>query len=290
MLPALLVASLVVSGVVGVPARAVEADAAADGRDAKVLALDPRRSEGLPPELEAIGVDDRAGATLPADVALTDHEGRAVKLADYFDGRRPVLLTLAYYSCPMLCTLVLNALNDGLRGLAWPLGSEYRVVTVSIDPRDTPAIAKEKRENYLNSYGRRAEDDGWVFLTGSEAEVKRLAASVGFHYRWDEPSQQYAHAAAAFVASPRGVLSRTLYGLSFPSRDLRLSLVEAADGSVGSAIDKVLLFCFHYDPAARSWVLAATRVMQAGGALTVLLLAALLVPAWRRERTRTAAA
>jgi protein SCO1/2 len=264
-------------------ARAVETEDA--GRAARVQAMDPRRSEVAPPELEAIGIDDRAGTTVPADVSLVDHQGRAVRIGDYFDGRRPVVLTLAYYSCPMLCTLVLNGVNDGLRALAWPLGSEYRVVTVSIDPRDTSELAREKRANYLKSYGKEASDDGWVFLTGSESEVRRLANAVGFHYRWDEASQQYAHAAGAFVVTPKGVLSRVLYGLEFRERDLRLSLLEAAQGTVGSAMDKVLLFCFHYDPATKSWAVAATRVMQAGGLLTVLLLAGWLVPNWRRSHS-----
>lgn len=243
-------------------------------------------AEGLPAELEGMGIDDKPGAELPKDVVLKDAAGKPVALGSFFDGTRPTVLTLAYYSCPMLCTLVLNAVNNGLKDVAWNMGNEYRVVTISIDPRDTPEIAGEKQANYLRDYGRAAGSDAWTFLTGDEASVRKVADAIGFKYRWDEPTQQYVHAAAAFVLTPDGKVSRTLYGIEFPGRDLRLALVEASGGKIATAVDRLLLFCFHYDPQARGYVLAATRVMRAGGVLTALLLVLWLLRLWRGERPR----
>lgn len=268
------------------PARAADPEPPSPAARAR----DPRSAEGVPPELEEVGLEDTTGAALPLDVTLVDENGRTVTLAEYYDGSKPVLLTLAYYSCPMLCTLVLNAVNDGLRELAWNLGREYRVITVSIDPNDTPEVAKEKKANYLKAYGRYADESAWTFLSGTETEVKRLADAIGFRYAWDETTQQYAHAAAAYVTTPTGTVSRILSGLSYSGNTLRLSLAEAADGKVGSALERVLLFCFHYDPASQSYVLAAQRLMTAGAVLTVVILAAWLLPWWRRERQRSAAA
>ena len=239
-----------------------------------------------PAELDGVGIADKAGTQLPGDVVLRDGEGREVRLDGYFDGRRPVVLALAYYSCPMLCTLVLNGMNDGLKEVAWTAGEEYRVVTVSIDPRDTAEIAKAKQASYVEEYGRRVTDDAWTFLTGDEDQVKRLADAVGFTYRWDEPSQQYVHAAGVFVLTPEGRVSRTLYGIEFKPRDLRMAITEASEGRIGSAIDQVLMFCFHYDPQSKGYVVAATRVMRAGGLLTVLILAGVVGRFWRRERLR----
>ncbi|MEW5853014.1 MAG: SCO family protein [Myxococcota bacterium] len=241
-------------------------------------------ADAMPAELKGIGIEERPGAELPRDLVFSNQEGQSVTLGSYLDGERPVLLVLAYYSCPMLCTLVLNGLNDGIKQLAWNAGDRYRVLTVSIDPRDGVDVARDKRANYVKAYGREVPARGWDFLVGTEENVRKLAQSVGFGYRWDEGTQQYAHAAGAFVVTPQGKLSRTLYGVVFPERDLRLSLVEASEGRMGGAWEKVLLFCFHYDPAARSYVLAATQVMRLGGLLTMLVLGGFLAWLWRRER------
>jgi protein SCO1 len=249
----------------------------------------PRANAGeptLPKELEGIDIDERPGASLPLDVRLRDGLGREVTLGSYFDGERPVVLVLAYYECPMLCTLVANGLLQSMKGLSWTPGKEYRVLVVSFDPRDTPEVARQKREAYVAAYGRPVVERGWEFLVGDEAEVRRLADAVGFHYAWDKETKQYAHAAGAFVNTPSGKLSRTLYGIAFPAKDLELALLEAGEGKLGSAWSRVLLFCFHYDTSQRGYVLATQRLMKASGALTVLLLGGFLLRMWRVERRR----
>ncbi len=243
-----------------------------------------RAEEAIPPELQDIGIDERAGAAVPTDAPLRDHAGRAVTLGRYFEGGKPIVLVLAYYRCPMICGLLINGMTEGLKGLAWTAGKEYRLVVLSFDPRDSPALASDKRESYLADYGRAVAEPGFEFLVGEEASVRRIADAVGFRYRWDAATQQYAHAAGAFVLTPEGKVSRTLYGISFQPNDLRLALLEASQGKLGGAWDRVLLFCFHYDPDARGYVLAARRVMMAGGALTVLALGGFLALLWRRER------
>jgi protein SCO1/2 len=238
----------------------------------------------IPAELRDIGIDDHAGQEVPRDIELTDQDGQRVRLGDYFDGKHPVVLALAYYECPMLCSMVLKGILDSMKEMRWTAGEEYRVVVVSFDGRDTPARAAQKRQNHVDAYHREVKGRGWDFLVGDAASVKQVAGAVGFHYRWDEREKQFAHAAGAFVLTPGGRISRTLYGMSFPG--LRLALLEAAEGKVGTVSEKFLLFCFHYDPAARGYVLATVRLMMAGGALTVLLLAAFLLRFWRAEKRR----
>jgi len=248
----------------------------------RALAGDP----ALPKELVGVDIEERPGALLPADVKLRDQEGRDVTLGSYLDGEHPVILVLAYYECPMLCSMVVNGLMLGMKGLAWTAGKEYRVVVVSFDPRDTPETARKKRASYLGAYGRPVPERGWEFLVGEEAEVRRVADAVGFRYRWEEETKQYAHAAGAFVFTPDGKLSRTLYGLNYSAKDLELSLLEASQGKLATAWGRVLLFCFHYDPAENKYVLATRRLMKAGGAFTVLGIGGMLLGFWRRERRR----
>lgn len=243
--------------------------------------------EAVPAEVQGISIEERPGAFVPRDIALRDSSGRAVTVGSYLDDGKPVVLVLAYYRCPMLCSLVITGMTDGLKDLDWAAGKDYRFLVVSFDPRDTLQIARDKRENYLKEYGRPISAGGFEFLTGDEANVKRLADSVGFHYRWDEATQQYAHAAGAFVLTPAGKLSRTLYGITFPAKNLRLSLVEASKGRLGTAWDQIILLCYHYDSAARGYVLAATRLMRAAGAATVVLLGIFLVRLARSGRTGT---
>jgi protein SCO1 len=244
------------------------------------------KDTNVPAELDGIDIEDRHGAELPRDIALRDQDGHAITTGDYLDGKRPVLLVLAYYDCPMLCTLVINGALEEMKKLPWAAGKEYRVVVVSFDPRDTTESARKKRLNYLDAYGRPVAEKGWDFLVGDEVQVKALAAAAGFHYRWDEGQKQFAHAAGAFVYTPDGRLSRTLYGITFPS--LKLALLEASEGKIGTVVDRVLLFCFHYDPLARGYVIATTRLVRASGALTLAALALWLLRFWRRERKATA--
>jgi protein SCO1/2 len=257
------------------------------------VAMAPRRALAadttVPPELAGIGIEERPGAPVPRDARLLDHEGRAVELGRYLEGDQPLVLVLAYYECPMLCSLVLNGALQAMKASPWTAGKEYRVAVVSFDPRDTPEAARQKRDNYVMAYGREVGPGGFDFLVGDEASVRRIADAVGFHYRWDEGTQQYAHAAGAFVITPDGRVSRALYGVSFPETHFRLALVEAGRGAIGTAWDRALLFCFHYDPNARGYVLATTRLVKASGVATVALLGIWLLRFWRGERARARA-
>ncbi len=242
-----------------------------------------RAEQALPKELEEISILEKPGAQVPLDAPLTNQDGQKLTLGDYLEGDKPLVLVLAYYHCPMLCNLVINGVADGLKQLAWSAGEKYRVLVVSFDPRDTLQLARDKRQLSLESYKREVPEKGFDFVVSDAASVKRIADAVGFRYKWDEAGQQYAHAAGAFVLTPKGALSRTLYGISFPADSLRMALLEASQGKLGGAWDQVVLFCFHYDPNARGYVLAATRLMRAGGAFTLLLLAAFFSRLWRKR-------
>jgi protein SCO1/2 len=241
----------------------------------------------VPATAKGIDIDDRRGSTAPKDLAFTNQDGKRVAFGDYFDGQHPVVVVMAYYECPMLCTLVLNGLSSGLSNLAWSPGKEFRVVTVSFDPRDTVEAASKKRASYVKSYGRFIGDRGWDFLVGDPDSVRKLADGIGFRYRWDAEQKQFAHAAGAFVFTSDGRLSQVLKGISFPERDLRLALTEASEGKLGSTWDQILLLCYHYDPAAGNYVLWSVRLMQMAGFLTVLLFGGWLLRMWRRDLARS---
>jgi protein SCO1/2 len=241
----------------------------------------------IPRPLQGIDIAERPGAELPRDLRLRDQEGREVVLGQYLEGNKPLVLVLAYYQCPMLCSLVLNGVLKAMKDTPLTAGQDYRMLVVSFDPRDTAEVAQKKRAAYVGAYGRDVGERGFDFLVGDEATVRRLADTVGFGYRWDAQTEQYAHAAGAFVFTPEGRLSRTLYGIAFPEGTFRLALVEAGRGAIGTTLDRVLLFCFHYDPEAQGYVLASKRLMKAGGAVMVLALGMLLLRLWRGERART---
>jgi protein SCO1/2 len=244
----------------------------------------PRAPSEIAPGLFAkVRFDQNLGATLPLDVPLRDERGRAVRLGDYF-GRRPVIVNLVYYECPMLCNEVLNALLRSLNALAFDAGKEFAVVTVSIDPGETPALAARKKAAYLGRYGRPGAGDGWHFLTGDEASIRRLAGAVGFHYVYDPRSDQYAHPAGIAIATSEGKIARYFLGISYPARDLRLGLVEAAAGRIGSPMDQILLMCFHYDPRTGRYNVAIMNVIRLLGGLTLAGLGTFLVVMFRRDR------
>lgn len=248
------------------------------------LATPARADSTLPTELEGIGIEDKHGARLPTELTFRDHTGSEVKLGDYLDGK-PLIVVLAYYQCPMLCSYVLNGITDAVRELDFGMGEGFRMLTVSFDPRDTAPLALAKRENYLRAYGKPTTGTRpWDFLLDQAGSAQKLADTVGFHYRWDEATGQYAHAAGIFVFTPDGRLSRVLYGMQWKPRDLRFTLIEASAGRLGSAWDQVLLFCFHYDPSAKGYILAATRIMRYFGGIFVLGLGYGLLRLWRRER------
>lgn len=237
-----------------------------------------------PANLKDIGIEPHLGEKLNLDLPFVDHEGKSVTLRDLMQDGKPILLSLAYYSCPSLCNFHLNGLNDAFKQLEKPLGSEFKLVVMSFDPREKPALAKAKRANYLKEYGRPEGDAGWYFLTGEQRSIDPITKAVGFNYRWDEEQKQYAHASAAYAIAPDGTITRYLFGISFDPKTIRLSMVEASKGQVGSVIDKLILYCFHYDPKASKYTLAAFNLMRAGGILIVLVLGMFLLPFWIRNR------
>lgn len=248
-----------------------------------------QRSEPLPAALVGVGITERPGLRIPLDLQFTAEDGRQVRLSEYFDGRRPVILTLNYYRCPMLCGLLLNGLVNGLKEMAWTPGKEFEVVTLSIDPLETHTLAMLKKESFLTELGRPGAAAGWHFLTGEAKPIKALADAVGFGYRYDSGLQQYAHPAGIFILTPDGRTARVLYGVAFEPRTLKLALTEAGEGKLGSTAEQILLFCYHYDANAGRYVLAASNVMRVGGATTALVVGIWLAAAWRRsanQRTR----
>jgi len=251
------------------------------------LPLALRGDEKLPPELEGVGVGERLGHHVDLNLEFVNESGRPVKLREFFSTGKPVLLTLAYYTCPMLCNLILNGQTAALKEVPWTPGEQFEVVTVSFDPRDTPELARKKKTNYLEMYGK-PSGEGWHFLTDYDENVKKLADQVGFHYKWDQQQEQFAHTAVIMFLTPDGRVSRYLYGIKFSPRDVRLALTEAGEGKMGSTVDKLLLYCFHYDPSSKGYTLFAMNVMRAGGALTVVILAFVILRLLRRERYRAA--
>jgi protein SCO1/2 len=254
------------------------AAAAALGRPAAA-----QRMEAAPEELSEVGVEEHLNAPLPLELAFTDSSGKPLKLGEFFDNQKPVILTLNYSNCPMLCSLQLNGLFAGLQGVDWNLGDKYRMVTVSIDPEEPSERAAETKQKYLEIYGRANVEQGWHFLTGEERNIRQLAKTVGFGYTYDAATQQYLHAAVTFVCTPDGRVSRYLYGIEYPPQTVRLALLEAAEGKIGTTMDKVLMFCFQYDEQKGQYTLAAVNLMRAGGVATLLFLAGMLGWYWRRE-------
>jgi protein SCO1 len=246
------------------------------------------RQDTLPPELEGVGVREHLGAQVPLDTELVDETGAPVRLSSYFHLGRPVLLTLNYYECPMLCTLQLNGLVDALRSLAWTPGREFEIVTVSINPLESPALARAKKGHYLESLERPAAAQGWHFLTGRQPAIRAVADSVGFAYRYDVATGQYVHAAAFMLLTPDGTVARYLYGVLLEPETLRLALVEAGRGAVGTTRDQLILTCFHYDGGQGRYVVAAGRLMRLGAGGAALLLGGWLGAWWLAERRRAA--
>lgn len=244
-------------------------------------------SDVLPPEMEGVGVTERIGQPLNLDLTFIAENGYPVALRELIKGERPVILNLVYYNCPMLCNLVLNGQIKALRDIPWTPGREFDIITISIDPNETFALASAKKQAYLAAYDKPAP--GWRFLVDHDGNVKKLAAQLGFRYRYDARQQQYIHNAVIFVLTPDGRVSRYLYGIQFKVRDLRLALVEASEGKFKATVDQLLLFCFHYDPQSRSYVPFATNIMRAGGLLVVLILGGALARLWFRERRHAVA-
>ena len=240
-------------------------------------------AQHIPALLRDVGLDQQLGDAVPLDLQWRDETSVPVRLRDYIH-EQPVILTLAYYNCPNLCPLVLNGLIRALRVLSLTVGEDFTVLTVSIDPRDTPEQAAAQKHLYLQRYGRASAAHGWHFLTGDADAIQRLTQAVGFHYTYDTAQDQYAHASGIMVLTPQGVLARYLYGVEYAPRDLRLGLVEAAKGTIGTPIDQLLLYCYHYDPRTGTYGLVIMNVVRLAGLMTVLSLGALMGVMFRRER------
>src|SRR5579862_7855040 len=240
----------------------------------------------VPPQLEGVGVDEHLGRTVDLNLTFIAENGYPVALKDLFHHGRPVILNLIYYSCPMLCNLILNGQTAAMREIKWTPGEEYEVVTISIDPQESFDLARKKKAVYLGSFDRPAP--GWHFLCDNDGNAKKLAEQLGFHYRYDARQQQFAHTATIFILSPEGKISRYLYGVRFRATDVKFALAEASENRITMTVEKLLLFCYHYDPQANAYVLFATNFMRVGGVLTVLMIGLFLWRMFRAERERTA--
>jgi protein SCO1 len=240
-------------------------------------------TKSRPGLLNKIRIDQKLDTQIPLDLPFTDETGRQVKIGDYF-GKRPVILALVYYECPMLCTQVLNGLVTALTVMKFEPGHEFEVVAVSFNPREGPGLASQKKAAYVERYGRPQTAGGWHFLTGSQESIKQLTEAVGFQYEYDDAIKQYAHGAAIEVLTPKGHISKYFYGIEYSARDIRLGLIEASEERIGTPIDDFLLFCYHYDPTTGKYGAAIIRLVRLGGVATVLAFLSFLAVSLRRER------
>ncbi|MFC1729467.1 SCO family protein [candidate division KSB1 bacterium] len=252
-------------------------------------AAEAQRIEDNPIEMQGVTIEERLGSRIPLNLRFINESGEVIRLHDYFDRGKPVIITLVYYNCPMLCTLVLNTLTEAMQNIDLTPGEDFSVATISIDQRETPELASAKKTRYEQVYGRPLHD-GWHFHTGNEEDIQELADALGFQYYFDEKQDQFVHPAAAFVLTEDGTISRYLYGIDFNPRDLRLALLEASEGKIGSTVDRLILYCFHYDPEAKGYVVFAGNLMRIGGAVTLVLLSLLIGTLWLKERFKKSAA
>ncbi len=243
----------------------------------------PAPTTDAAPELEGVTILDKLDSQLPLDATFVDDNGKTIAFRDVLPKDRPIILQLGYLKCPMLCSLVMNALVRGLNGVDWTAGDQFDIVSISINPDEKPDLAAAKKVGYVAEYGRAGSAKGWHFLTGDEANIRKIADAVGFQYR-KQPSGEFSHAAAVFLVTPGGRLSRVLYGVKYEPADIRMSLLEASEGKIGTTLDRIILWCHIYDPNAGGYVLLAMRIMQIGGALMLLLLGGGLGWFWWREK------
>lgn len=241
------------------------------------------RSDDRPREIQEVGLDEKLNTQVDPNLTFVDETGQTVALKDYFGKGRPVVLNLVYYSCPMLCGMVLQGVVASLKQVPYTPGQEIEVVTISFDPKETAALAAAKKNSIMQDYTRPGADKGWHVLVDKDGNAQKLAAQVGFRFKWDDESKQFAHPSVTMILTPEGRMSRYLPGIDYAQRDMRLALAEASQGKIGTISDRFMLYCYKYDPAARSYVMAATTTMKLGGVLIVLVLGATLLFFWRRE-------
>lgn len=241
------------------------------------------QQQGAPAILREVSITQRLNQQIPPEIVFRDENGTAVHLGDFF-GKKPIVLSLVYFDCPALCTEVLNGELRTMKAISLNLGRDFDAVTISFEPKDTPSLAKAKRDVYAGQYGRPGAAENWHFLTGEQQSIDALTQAVGFHYAYDSSARQYAHAAAIMVLTPDGRMARYFYGVQYPARDFRLGLVEASQGKIGTPTDRAMLYCFQYDPMTGKYGLVVMNVVRAGGLLTVLALGIFMWVMFRRER------
>ncbi len=242
-----------------------------------------RADDNRPIPLRSVAFEQKLGEQVPLDLEFRDEAGKVVRLGDYF-GKKPVILTLVYYTCQDLCPLLLDGLVRTLRPLSFDIGKQFNVVTVSFDPRDTPAFASAKKQDFVQRYGRPGAAQGWHFLTGQSSAIQRLTKAVGFRYTYDAQTHEFGHATGVILLTPHGKTARYFYGIDFSPRDMRLGLIEASENKIGSPIDQLLLFCYHYDPTTGKYGIIITNVIRLAGIATVLILGTFIGVMLRRER------
>ena len=248
--------------------------ASAQGGFYNGLPKQQHQDSALPEAVRNVGLDQRLNEQVPLDIQFRDETGRVVQLGEYF-GDKPAVLALVYYECPMLCNQVLNGLVGSLKGMSLNVGKEFEVITVSFDPRETPQLAASKKDSYIKRYGRAGAADGWHFLTGDEDSIKRLTEAVGFRYAWDTRTNQFAHASGIMVVTPEGRLAKYFYGIEYAPRDVRLGLVEASQNKIGTVADRILMFCYHYDPATGKYGAVVMNFLKLFSVIFLIGLAAL---------------
>lgn len=252
------------------------------------VAQTPRAPGEIPDELANVDIVEHLGETVSPDITLVDASGETVQLGDYFDGERPTVMAFVYHNCPMLCSLILDGMTAAMTEVGLGLGEDYRALAISFDPQDTPERAAEVKERYLSRFNDANAAEAFHFLTGTQENIDRITREIGFQYEWNERQQEFAHTAALYFLSPNGKITRYLYGIEFQPQNVRTALLEASEGQIGSPLDKLILYCFQYDPNAGSYVLHATNAMKVGGVLTIILLGGFLLFLWRRESRRSA--
>ncbi|MDL2716851.1 MAG: SCO family protein [Acidobacteriota bacterium] len=247
---------------------------------------DPHLPEApLPPPPKDVGLDQRLGESIPLDLVFHDEAGKDVRLSQYF-GKRPVVLSLVYFNCPMLCGMTTDGLVRSVRALRFEPGTDYEILSVSFDPKETPEMASEKKRTVMAQYGRKSGPVGWHFLTGDAASIAALTKAVGFRYVWDAEQKQFAHATGVTLLTPQGRVSRYFFGIEYPAKDLRLGLIEASEEKIGNVVDQLLLLCYHYDPKTGRYTAAVRNLLRGGAALTLVALAGFVTIMLRRERRR----
>ncbi len=242
----------------------------------------------LPAEMQNIQIQEKLGDFVDIkNLRFKDEDGKDVVLANYFEASKPVVVIMAYYQCPGICGYLLTGASNSFRTLNWTIGDEYKVLTLSINPKEGPDLAAAKKMAYLDKYGRLGAEKGWHFLTGKEDQIQAIAGQLGFNYRYEKETGEYAHSAGIFILTPEGKISRVLYGIDFPNKDLKLSLLEASNGQVGTILDRFMMFCYRYDPLSKGYAVQASKLMKLGGILTILFIGVYLLMLFRRERKLT---